>query len=161
MSISSVVNNFLSKGIECSINRFESNSKFFRKGKNASLERFYNAKTMLFRVKGRNIIVVNGENTVVSNRKFRDYFKVNPKELNNSEIISITGHPRGGLSPFGLKNPLKAYIDVSLKGQNNIYLCAGLKNFVVTVTYKEVLDLTCGEWIDICEDNEYSKEVIL
>lgn len=156
MSISSVVNHFLSKGLECSIiNRFESNAKFVSKGKESALEGVCNAKTSLFKVKDRNILLVTSENKRVGNKKFKDYFNVNPKELSNREIIAITGHPMDGLSPFGLKNPLKVYIDISLKRKNNIYLCAGLKNFVVIVTSKEIVDLTCGEWIDICEDKEY------
>jgi prolyl-tRNA editing enzyme YbaK/EbsC (Cys-tRNA(Pro) deacylase) len=161
MSICSVVNDFLSKGIECSINRFENNSKLLMKGKASYLKRNHNANTLIFRVKGTNIMVITSENMIVSTRKFRDYFKVNPRELSNSEIVEITGHPRGGLSPFGLKKPLKVYIDISLKGKNNICICAGLKNFVVTVNYNQILRLTCGQWIDICEDNEYKREVIV
>lgn len=149
MSISSVVNHFLSKGVECSIiNQFS--------GKESASKIACNTKILLFRVKNSDILIVTSEKMIVSNKKFKDYFKANPKELNSSEITAITGHPMGGVSPFGLKNPLKVYIDISLKGENYIYLCAGLKNFVVTVTSKEIVDLTSGEWIDICESEEYN-----
>lgn len=151
MSISSVVNHFLSKGLECSIiNQFGS------KEKEDTLGVSCNTKTLLFRVKNNNIVIVTGENMKISNKKFKDYFKSNPKELNKSEITAVTGHPMGGLSPLGLKDPLKVYIDISLKEKKHIYLCAGLKNFVVTVTSKEIVDLTSGEWIDICEEDEYN-----
>lgn len=157
MSICSVVNHFLSKGLECSIiNSFESNLKFVSDGKERDSRGVCNAKTLLFKVKDSNILVVTSEDKIVSNKKFKDYFKVNPKELSNGEIIAITGHPMGGLSPFGLKSPLKVYIDISLKREDHIYLCAGMKNFVVTVTSNDVVELTCGEWIDICEDKEYN-----
>ncbi|AKN31768.1 prolyl-tRNA synthetase [Clostridium carboxidivorans P7] len=161
MSISSVVDDFLSKGIECSINRFEKNSKLFRKEKSNLLTKVCIAKAQIFTVRGENIMVVTDENTIISNIKFREYFKVKPRELSNNEIIKITGHPSGGLSPFGLKNPLKIYIDISLKGKNNIYLCAGMKNFVVTVNYNEIIELTCGQWVDICEYNDYVRGVII
>lgn len=149
MSISSVVNHFLSKGLECSIiNQLSC--------KECASEAACNTKILLFRVKNSDILIVTRENMIVSNKKFKDYFKANPNEVNKNEITAITGHPIGGVSPFGLKNPLKVYIDISLKGKNCIYLCAGLKNFVVTVTSKEVVHLTSGEWIDICENEEYN-----
>ena len=113
MSISSVVDHFLRQGLECSII-----NQFSGKEKGNTLEAACNTRILLFRVKNRDILIVTSENMVVSNRKFKDYFKTNPKELNSNEITTITGHPIGGLSPFGLKNPLKVYIDISLKEKN-------------------------------------------
>ena len=157
MSISSVVNHFLSKGLECSIvNCFESNAKFIGTGRGNALGVSCNAKTFVFRLKDSDILIVTREDMRISNKKFEDCFKIGPKELSNKEVIEITGHPVDGLSPFGLKNSLKVYIDVSLKGNIYINLCAGLKNFVVIVTPKEIVDLTCGEWVDICKEKEYS-----
>lgn len=157
MSISSVVNHFLSKGLECSIiNRFHIDTNFISTEKESDLRGKCNAKTLLLRVKNKNILIVTSEDKRISNKKFKDYFKVSPKELSNRDIVRVTGHPMDGLSPFGLKSPLKIYIDICLKRKNYIYLCAGLKNFVVAVTGEDIINLTCGEWIDICEDSTFT-----
>ncbi len=150
MSISSVVNHFLSKGLECSII-----NQFSDKEREGALEAACNTKILLFKIKNSDILIVTGENMIISNKKFKDYFKVNPKELSDKEIVAVTGHPIGGVSPLGLKKSIKVYIDISLKRKNYIYLCAGLRNFVVTVKSEDIIDLTSGEWIDICEAEEY------
>lgn len=148
MSISSVVNHFLSKGLECSIiNQFSN--------RESTSDASCNTKILLFKIKNSDILIVTGENMIISNKKFKNYFKVNPKELSDKEIVAVTGHPIGGLSPLGLKNSIKIYIDLSLKRKNYIYLCAGLRNFVVTVKSEDIINLTSGEWIDICEAEEY------
>lgn len=35
--------------------------------------------------------------------------------LSSDEVVTITGHPVGGVCPFGLENPLAVYCDISLK----------------------------------------------
>lgn len=140
MSISSVVQDFFSEGLECSItNRFK------------TLET-NDSQTLAFKVKEKIILVVTDKNKEISVGKFLHYFKASPSMLSTNETREITGHPRGCLSPFGLKKPLKVYIDVSLKNNNSISVCAGIKNFVVKVTPDEMEKLTRGEWIDIWEN---------
>jgi prolyl-tRNA editing enzyme YbaK/EbsC (Cys-tRNA(Pro) deacylase) len=33
--------------------------------------------------------------------------------LSSDEVVTITGHPVGGVCPFGLENPLAVYCDIS------------------------------------------------
>jgi hypothetical protein len=40
--------------------------------------------------------------------------------LSSDEVVTITGHPVGGVCPFGLENPLSVYCDISL---NNTRKC--------------------------------------
>jgi len=56
------------------------------------------------------------------------------------------------LVPFGLKNPLKVYIDVSLKENEFITVPAGIKNLVVQVKPEDIEKVTGAEWIDICKN---------
>ena len=137
MSISSVVQDFLNEGLECSIvNRFKT-------------RQIHDSQTLAFKLKEKIILVITNKNYEISAGKFLHYFKASPSLLSPSEISQITGHPKGCLSPFGLKRPLKVYIDVSLKNNNYISVCAGMKNFVVNVTPEELTKLTSAEWIDI------------
>jgi prolyl-tRNA editing enzyme YbaK/EbsC (Cys-tRNA(Pro) deacylase) len=137
MSISSVVQDFLNEGLECSIvNRFKTRE-------------IHDSQTFAFKLKEKIILVITDNSNEICAGKFLHYFKARPSLLSESETIQITGHPKGCLSPFGLKNPLKVYIDVSLKNNNYIYICAGIKNFVVNVTPEELTKLTNAEWIDI------------
>jgi len=137
MSISSVVQDFLSIGLECSIvNRFKTRER-------------HDSQTLAFKIKEKIILVITDKEKEISVGKFLHYFKASPGILSTSETREITGHPTGCLSPFGLKNPLKVYIDVSLKANDYISVSAGMKNFVVNVTPVEMTKLTSGEWIDI------------
>jgi prolyl-tRNA editing enzyme YbaK/EbsC (Cys-tRNA(Pro) deacylase) len=140
MSIGSVVQDFLKKGLECTIlNSFEAGEP------NDSV-------TQAFKVKEQKILIVTDREKEISFEKFLRYFKASPDMLKRNEISEVTGHPSDCLSPFGLKNPLKVYIDVSLKGNNCIQVSAGMKNFVVKLTPLEMAKVTGGQWIDICNN---------
>lgn len=160
MSMDRVINHFLSRGLECSVTQILQ-KKYKVNKKERALRTSCITKTLAFRVRESNILVVTSEDMKVSNGKFSSYFNAKPKELTDSEtIMKITGHPIGGLSPLGLKTPLKVYVDISLKRNNYVYLCAGLKNFVVKVTPEELIDLTCGKWIDVSELESHLKLTI-
>ncbi|MBC2581215.1 YbaK/EbsC family protein [Clostridium sp. DJ247] len=158
MGMDSVINHFLSRGLECSVTKFLNNeSELYNEHKERTLETECVGKTLAFKVRNDSILIVVSEDLKISSNKYENYFKVKPKILTNNETIDITGHPLEGLSPLGLKKPLKVYIDVSLKKISYIYICAGLKNFVVKVAPRELMDLTDGQWLDICQhENSYA-----
>jgi len=137
MSIGSVVQDFLNKGLECSIvNCFKA-------------KEICDSETLAFKVKENMILIVSNKKKEISIGKFLHYFKASPNMPSINETREITGHPTGCLSPFGLKNHLKVYIDISLKKKDYISVSAGMKNLVVKVTPGEMLEITGGEWIDI------------
>jgi prolyl-tRNA editing enzyme YbaK/EbsC (Cys-tRNA(Pro) deacylase) len=140
MGISSVIQDFLSKGIECSIvENFEATDS--RK-----------SETKVFRVGDNHILVVTDKKKGISLCKFIEQFNETPIILNKSETREVTGYPACCLSPFGLKNPLKVYIDVSLKANKNISVSAGMKNYVVKVAPGDIEKITRAEWIDVCKN---------
>ncbi|MCB2294834.1 hypothetical protein LGK95_15140 [Clostridium algoriphilum] len=140
MSIGNVVQDFLNKGLECSI-------------VNSFIDiKTCGSQTLAFKIKEKIILIVTDKDKEISVGKFLHYFKASPSMLSKNETREITGHPIGCLSPFGLKNHLKVYIDVSLKRNDYISVCAGMKNFVINVTPGEMIEVTGGEWIDIWEN---------
>ena len=140
MSIGNVVQDFLNRGLECSI-------------VNCFIDRkTCGSQTLAFKIKEKIILIVTDKEKEISVGKFLHYFKASPSKLTKNETREITGHPVGGLSPFGLKNDLKVYIDISLKENDYISVCAGMKNYIVKVTPKEMLEITGGKWIDIWDN---------
>jgi prolyl-tRNA editing enzyme YbaK/EbsC (Cys-tRNA(Pro) deacylase) len=109
------------------------------------------AKTMAFGLKEENILIVSKGDAKVDNRKYKDCFSTKAKMLNSEEVLEITGHPVGGVCPFGLKQPLKIYLDVSLKQYEYVYPAAGSPNAAVKVDLNELEEITGGEWIDVCK----------
>ena len=109
------------------------------------------AKTMAFGLKDREIIIVTKGDARIDNRKFKDCFHEKASMLNYEEVIEITGHPVGGVCPFGLKNPLDIYLDISMKEFEYVYPAAGSTNSAVKITPDRLHEVTGGTWIDVCK----------
>jgi Cys-tRNA(Pro) deacylase len=109
------------------------------------------AKTLSFKLKDRNILIVTKGDAKVDNKKYKETFNIKAKMLKPEEVLLYTGYPVGGVCPFGLKNDLDIYLDVSLKNFNYIYPAAGSKNSAVKLTPEELQEITNSEWIDVCK----------
>lgn len=109
------------------------------------------AKTMAVRLKDRNILIVTKGDARIDNRKYKDTFKTKCKMLKLDEVLEITGHPVGGVCPFGLKNPLDVYLDVSLKNYEYVYPAAGATNSSIKIKPDELKEITNAHWVDVCK----------
>src|SRR4029077_7517396 len=69
------------------------------------------AKTLSLRVGDRVVLVVASGTARLDNRKVKDTFGGRASMLSGDEVEAITGHPVGGVCPFGLKDPLPIYCD--------------------------------------------------
>lgn len=75
------------------------------------------AKTLAFRLAdGRVILLVASGEARVSHKKFEAELGKG-KMLGLEEVVELTGHPVGGVCPFGLAQPLPIYLD------EPIFLC--------------------------------------
>ncbi len=108
------------------------------------------AKTMAFGLKEREIIIVTKGDARINNRKFKDCFHEKASMLSYDKVLEVTGHPVGGVCPFGLKNPLDIYLDVSLKQFEYVYPAAGSANSAVKITPDYLREVTGGTWVDVC-----------
>ncbi len=70
--------------------------------------------------------------------------------LGADEAFAVTGHPVGGVCPFGLKQPLPVYLDVSLKAFDVVYPAGGSLNTSVEVSTERLFDLVAERWVDLC-----------
>ncbi|SHJ48663.1 YbaK/EbsC family protein [Paramaledivibacter caminithermalis] len=109
------------------------------------------AKTMAVKLKDRNILIVTKGDARIDNRKFKDTFKTKCKMLKPDEVLEITGHPVGGVCPFGLKNPMDVYLDISLNNFEYVYPAAGSTNSSIKITPIQLKKITNAEWIDVCK----------
>jgi prolyl-tRNA editing enzyme YbaK/EbsC (Cys-tRNA(Pro) deacylase) len=73
------------------------------------------AKALAFRLKdGRVVILVTRGDTRIDHRKFKAVFG-RGRMLSADEVVELTGHPVGGVCPFGLSRPIPIYLDASLQ----------------------------------------------
>ena len=91
------------------------------------------------------------------NKKARAVFGGKPRMLSAEEALEATGHPVGGICPFGLKTPLPVYCDVSLKAFSEVVPAAGSINSAVRISPARLAELTNAEWVDVSEIREQSE----
>src|SRR5258708_18038363 len=73
------------------------------------------AKTLSLRIKERTLLVVTSGTARLNNRKIKDVLGGKPRMLTADEVAAMTGHPVGGVCPFGLATLLPVYCDASLQ----------------------------------------------
>lgn len=108
------------------------------------------AKTLAFQVKDKYILIITSGNCRIDNKKYKQYFKVKAKMLDHDTVQGITGHPVGGVCPFGLKNDLDIYLDISIKNHEYVYPAAGSQNTALKIAPQDIENLTHGKWVDVC-----------
>ena len=108
------------------------------------------AKTLSLRVGDKVLLVVTCGTARLYNKKARAVFGGKPRMLNAEEALEATGHPVGGICPFGLKTPLQVYCDASLKDFAEVVPAAGSINSAVRIAPARMAELTQAEWVDVC-----------
>ncbi|MFZ5967396.1 MAG: YbaK/EbsC family protein [Bacillota bacterium] len=152
MSLESVKKFFIEKELDLEVIEFdESTATVELAAKAVGVEPALIAKTMAFRLKDENILVITKGDSRIDNRKFKDTFETKVKMLSPEEVLAVTGHPVGGVCPFGLNNPLNIYLDISLKSFEYVYPAAGSKNSAVKISPDYLQEITDGKWVDVCK----------
>jgi prolyl-tRNA editing enzyme YbaK/EbsC (Cys-tRNA(Pro) deacylase) len=108
------------------------------------------AKTLSLRVGERVLLVVTAGDARLDNRKVKGALGGRPRMLGVDEVERLTGHPVGGVCPFGLANPLPIYCDVSLRRFDEVYPAAGSRTASVRLTPDRLAELVGAEWADLC-----------
>src|SRR3954447_18231495 len=73
------------------------------------------AKTLAVRAGDHLFLLCTRGDARLDNRKCKDELGTRPRMLGAEETLQVTGHPVGGVCPFGLKSELPVYLDASLK----------------------------------------------
>ena len=108
------------------------------------------AKTLAVRTGDHLFLLVARGDARLDNRKTKNAFGARPRMLGADETLEVTGHPVGGVCPFGLKSPLPIYLDVSLKDFEIVYPAGGSLNTSVEVSTERLFELVADDWVDLC-----------
>jgi prolyl-tRNA editing enzyme YbaK/EbsC (Cys-tRNA(Pro) deacylase) len=108
------------------------------------------AKTICVRASERILLIVTSGASRLDNKKFKSVFGVRPRMLGAEEVLELTGHPVGGVCPFGLASALPVYCDVSLKQFEMVVPAAGAGNAAVKIHTARMAELISAQWIEVC-----------
>jgi prolyl-tRNA editing enzyme YbaK/EbsC (Cys-tRNA(Pro) deacylase) len=108
------------------------------------------AKTLTIRAGEHLFLLVARGDARLDNRKCKDELGARPRMLGAEETLELTGHPVGGVCPFGLKSPLTVYVDVSLQAFDLVYPAGGSRNTSVEFPTERLFDLVADRWVDLC-----------
>jgi Uncharacterized conserved protein len=109
------------------------------------------AKTLSLRVGERVFLVVMRGDARLDNKKAKAVFGGKVSMLGAEEVEAITGHPVGGVCPFGLKRLLPVYCDVSLKTFDVVVPAAGSVTSAVRISPQRIVELTRAQWVDVAK----------
>jgi prolyl-tRNA editing enzyme YbaK/EbsC (Cys-tRNA(Pro) deacylase) len=109
------------------------------------------AKTLAFRLgDGRAILLVARGDARIANSKFKTVFGKG-KMLGTDEVVALTGHPVGGVCPFGLAHPLPVFLDESLLAFDEVLPAAGSVHSALRISPQQMAEIAQGQWVDVCQ----------
>ncbi len=113
------------------------------------------AKTLSFKLKDKNILIVVAGDVKIDNAKYKQTFNEKAHMLSFDEVEEITGHPVGGVCPVGVKAGVEIYLDESLKRFETVYPACGATNNAIELTIPKLEETTnYKEWVDVCKPKE-------
>lgn len=113
------------------------------------------AKSLSFKIGDIPILIVTAGNMKIDNRKFKNEYGCKANMLGPEEVKYMIGHEVGGVCPFGVKENVEIYLDISLKSYEFIYPACGSSNSVIKLNYKELDELVMNKkWVDVCKEKD-------
>ena len=107
------------------------------------------AKTLSLQVGDGVIVLVTRGDARLDNAKYKARFGTKARMLDVAQVEACTGHPVGGVTPFGLAQDLPVYCDVSLKDFPEVFPAGGAPNAAIRITPSRLADLARAEWVDV------------
>lgn len=152
MSLQSVRDFFAAHGLDIPIIELETSTATVALAAQAhEVEPGRIAKTLAFRLgDGREVIVVTSGDTRIDHRKFKAALG-RGRMLSADEVVELTGHPVGGVCPFGLPRPIPVYLDASLKAYDEVLPAAGAIHSAIRISPATLAEVTDGKWVDVCQ----------
>ena len=110
------------------------------------------AKTLSFKTDEGCVLIVTAGDTKIDNKKYKNYFGTKAKMLTPDEVVEYIGHAIGGVCPFGVKENVRIYCDVSLQRFATVFPACGSANSAIELTCDELFNIAkAQEWVDICQ----------
>ena len=108
------------------------------------------AKTLCIRVNGEVLLLVTRGDARLDNAKAKAEFGGKVRMMTAEEVVALTGHPIGGVCPFGLATPLPVHCDVSLQPFDSVIPAAGSAHSAVRIAPQHMMGITAAIWVDVC-----------
>lgn len=113
------------------------------------------AKTLAFHDgdTGRALLIVAAGDARVHSGSFRRQFGFKARMLSAADVEPLTGHPVGGVCPFGNPEGTRVYLDVSLQRFDTVYPAAGSTSSAIRLTVGELFEYSGAlDWVDVTKD---------
>ena len=110
------------------------------------------AKTLSFKKGDSCILILAAGDARIDNHKFKDKFHMKAKMLAPDEVLTLVGHPVGGVCPFGINDGIDVYLDESLKRFETVFPAVGSGNSAIELNLDELYKYSNAiEWIEVCK----------
>jgi len=109
------------------------------------------AKTLSLKVGDRNVLLVTCGDSRLDNKKLKlELGGGKARMLAPEDAAALTGHPVGGVCPFGLATPVPIYFDVRLKAYDEVVPAAGSTHAAIRISPLRMAELVSAIWVDVC-----------
>lgn len=110
------------------------------------------AKTLSFKSGDGCILILAAGDARIDNHKFKEKFHMKAKMLTPDEVLSLVGHPVGGVCPFGINEGIDVYLDDSLKRFETVFPAVGSPSSAIELDLDDLFKYSNAvEWIDVCK----------
>ena len=96
------------------------------------------AKTLSFKRDDGCILILAAGDARIDNHKFKEKFHMKAKMLTPDEVLSLVGHPVGGVCPFGINEGIDVYLDDSLKRFETVFPAVGSPSSAIELNLDEL-----------------------
>ncbi len=110
------------------------------------------AKTLSFLVDEKPVVIVMAGDGKVNSSKFKSVFHTKPRMIPRDLVNDLIGHEPGGVCPFGVKEDVPIWLDVSMKRFEVVHPAGGDEFTSVALTIDELeQSVDCAGWCDVCK----------
>ena len=110
------------------------------------------AKTLSLKQGDGCILILAAGDARIDNPKFKARFAMKAKMLSPDEVLSLVGHPVGGVCPFGINEGVEVFLDESLRRFETMFPAVGSGNSAIELTIPELERYSnCLGWVDVCK----------
>jgi len=111
------------------------------------------AKTLSFIVRDQPLLVVAEGTARIDNAKFKQAFGAKAKMIPPEQVEALVGHAPGGVCPFGRREGVPVYLDVSLRHYDPVYPAAGDDHTAVRLALSELeAAMRPVGWVDVTKE---------
>ena len=110
------------------------------------------AKTLSFIVNEKPVIVVMAGDGRVNSSKFKAQFHAKPSMVPRDRVEELIGFAPGGVCPFGVREDIPVWLDVSMKRFEYVHPAGGNEFVSVKLTPEELGKASDSVgWCDVCK----------